>query len=382
VLWARSLNEIGTALGGGTALIDLSLESLEHAAGALTANRVDAELLITALRQEARLSAVGALFARAELLRAIRGQRALLDFPDALPPDQDLLFIIGPPRSGTATLLQALACFEEVRAPLTTELLYPQLVGHASASDCASVTLQDRLWDAVDPGFHVQHLNDGALPAECLPILACGFQSHHWTGCYGVPTYAQHLRNTQCADALLLHRRFATRLAESTGADLLVFKSPSHWHLIDGLARVYPSSRFVLLDRPLESAIASYARLLMTIRRMRSAHVETTEVHADAEQEFREGLGRVEQAIQTGTLSVERIRRVDFSHTMQAPLRSARAVLQWAGHGPSDSANVDARPAAPVVREQQHAMRRQASPDLRSAQARVRALIPAITLEP
>jgi hypothetical protein len=162
------------------------------------------QILIDSLRNEAKLSGVGAILARMELIRAIRGRKALVgwssstngeqsgsDSPSSLAP----LFIIGGARSGTSALLRHLGNWHDVRAPSTVEILHPEVLdSDPPGGDLVrSVTLQDRLWDLLDPSFSSQHLNRGDLPSECLPIFSCGFQSHHWTGCYRVPSLRQVL---------------------------------------------------------------------------------------------------------------------------------------------------------------------------------------------
>jgi len=358
--WYESLNEIGSFLGGAEAVADLELESLIRGAG-VTREALDMsdevladfEQLIAALRNEARLSVVGALLARIELLRALRARAVLMSngMPGGVSRSEDdpladrtVVFIIGGPRSGTSGLQRWMANWADVHTPSTVDVLYPQFIGTAHGPELlASVTIQDRLWDAIDAGFIHQHLNRGDLPAECLPVLCAGFISHHWTGCYRLPTYEAHLRRRGSAHALQLHRAFAGRIASASEERVLLFKSPAHAPIMEDLLAAYPDARFVYIDREPSEVVLSHTRLLSTIRSMRSDHHDHEADTRAAEQVVTRSYRTIGRLADAGDLNESNFRLISYRDLLDGLGRVSKALSSWLSIKLSDLAMASLR---------------------------------------
>jgi hypothetical protein len=311
VTWVESLNETARALSGQPNLIPLERESFGCHELSDTAN--DAlDLLLKALHNEARLTGVGALLARMELLRGFRA-RAFLESElrqregDAqslgLEVSRRLLIIAGMARGGTTAFHQLIARSLGARAPSTAEVLYPSMLRYPQVDACESVTRQDALWDMIDPAFTKLHWNGGNLPAECVPILNASFLSHHWSGCYRIPTYAELLGQVSHAEAYELHAMFTELLSEVCVSELLVLKAPTHILNLSDILRRYPYVRLLIVDRDVGASLDSYHSLLRSLRGMRALAADDATDRADAVTYFKSAYTALNHGLSAGWLN-------------------------------------------------------------------------------
>lgn len=334
-LWARSLNEMGDSLGGPQSIIDLSAASLLRASGAESVPK-HLGLLLDCLTQEAHLSTVGAIMARSELVRALRFRRVLekehypkLDNTRA--SSSNLVFIIGFARSGTSLLQRALAQQVDINSPTTYEVLMPNLNDKSSVSEhIASATLQDELWNLLDPEFPAIHRNSGELPAECLPVQSASMLSHHWTGCYSVPTYEKHLDAETGNEPFREHLSFCERLLRRRPSSLLLLKSPAYARQIRSLISIYPDAKFILLIRSLKDAVESHARLLKSIRFMRSTDASVLDASSlDAVRYFDTSIRSIKAELDQEDLNRDNLYAVSYDSLVSAPRKTVRNILSW-----------------------------------------------------
>jgi Sulfotransferase family len=333
-LWIEAVNETAATLGPSW-LIPLSRESIVGDMP-LTAQSSEAvDVLLRSLREEAGLSGVGLLFARIELLRAVRARsvlsRASQGLSAAHPGPSRVVFIAGFARCGTSALQQALAAQAGFHAPMTAHVLYPESIGSPMGSWIQSVTSQDKLWDLADPCFSRLHVNRGDLPAECLPILSAAFTSNHWTGCYRVPSYAEHLAGIDIAEALGLHRTFAFLIASASGARCLVFKAPTHILRISEILAAYPSARIVVIDREIPLSLNSHWRLLRSLRSMRSAEANDALDLQDAVKYFQSAYGALSAGLHSGLLSANNLCVVSAESLEYRPDTVMAQLCEWLG---------------------------------------------------
>ncbi|MCP5013743.1 MAG: sulfotransferase [Ketobacter sp.] len=339
--WYDALNEIANHLGGAEVISDLSPESLAKAGGGEFIGEAPFEALIRSLREEADLSGVGAILARTEIIRAIRARLALSkasskhffsQYEVIKPSKLKPLFIIGGARSGTSALLRHLVGWPDVRAPFTVEILCPETIGSDQIGTelVQSVTLQDRVWDLLEPSFTSQHLNRGDLPSECLPILNCGFQSHHWTGCYRVPSYSNYLAGSKFESSLSFHQVFASCLAVSAKGQLLVFKSPAYALIVSLILKAYPGARFVFIHRDPVKVASSHARLLATLRRMRSRNVNSFQSDvSDAIEHVEETYISLCRAIDSGKLHHSNLKVFSYEQLLTNVAKLSSELRSW-----------------------------------------------------
>ncbi|MES9988234.1 MAG: sulfotransferase [Candidatus Thiodiazotropha endolucinida] len=336
--WVDSINEIGEMIGGSSNLVEISKQSLCEDRGN------DAELcineslgiLINALNEEAQLTAVGRFMARVELLRSVRGYRYLNRMAEnRWNPVDDIAtyFIIGGLRSGTSLLLRTLAESQYFRAPYTWELIHPEYIGDErrdKARLIESVTMQDRLWDLVNPEFTRQHLNRGDLPAECLPIMNCGFQSMHWTGCYEVPSYRKHLKSVGFRDAYRIHSIFRSLLVKGSDSQAMLFKAPAHAISLADLLTRYPHARFIYILRSPLDVLSSYKRLISSLRLMRTKEANNKLLDNDCEADVVDSIRPIIDLVSSGVLNRTNFFAIRYS-TLSGNLKtSVASIEEWA----------------------------------------------------
>ena len=289
--WVDGLNAHGPAVGGAEYLVSLETDDLLAAARASTGLddfggeswRPHFDVLVHALRTEARLTVAGRIVARTELLRALR-QRLLLaalwaDDPTILEePIVQPVFVVGTGRSGTSILHELLALDPANRTPRTWELFHP---GEALGPDVESVRgvghLVHAFWAELQPAYEAMHHNDGEEPNECIFATMLEFLSDQWGGTYEIPTYSAYLVDADLTEAYRYHRKVLQTLQRRVRAERWVLKAPSHLGRLRTLFAVYPDARVVQIHRDPLKTVPSTISLMGTIRSMRS---ETVDVDA------------------------------------------------------------------------------------------------------
>lgn len=166
--------------------------------------------LCTALVEEARLHAVGAALARAEILRTLVNRLRIV--AAGPPPDAPAIrpwVVCGTARSGTSILHELLALDPSARTPRAWEV-FDSVPAPGPVPDpmrVARIDREVRLWDRITPEYLAMHENGGALPIECIFLTAHEFASEHWSGVHDVPTYSKWLVRADLRNAYRWHRR-------------------------------------------------------------------------------------------------------------------------------------------------------------------------------
>ncbi len=238
------------------------------------------DVLVEALRTEARLTLAGRIVARTELLRALRQRLLLAAAWDADPsildePIVEPIFVVGTGRSGTSILHELLSLDPTSRTPATWELLHPGEVLGAGA-DAARKVGHDvhSFWADLQPAYDAMHHNDGDEPNECIFATMLEFLSDQWGGTYEVPTYSAYLVATDQTEAYRYHRRVLQTLQRRQRGDRWVLKAPSHLSQLRTLFAVYPDARVVQIHRDPLKSVPSTISLMGTLRSMRGASVD------------------------------------------------------------------------------------------------------------
>ena len=286
--WLQRLNAHGAAVGGAEHLVSLDPEDLLDAARSSTGLddfgggtwRPHFEVLVHALRTEARLTVTGRVVARTELIRALR-QRLLLSAAWARDPailDEEIrapVFVVGTGRSGTSILHELLALDPSNRVPFTWELLHPGEAVGARAEHARHVGHEvHSFWADLAPEYASMHHNAGDEPNECILATALEFLSDQWGGTYEIPTYSAYLVATDQIEAYRYHRRVLQTLQRGTHVDRWVLKAPSHLAQLRTLFAVYPDARVIQIHRDPLKTVPSTISLMGTIRSMRCEEVD------------------------------------------------------------------------------------------------------------
>lgn len=354
-IWVENLNALGTNLGGAEHLVALDADSLLAAATQATGLedfggdswRKPFAILIAALRDEARLHALGRLLTRAEIVRLLCNRLRLVDCwkrtPEILAQTIDAPIIItGTARSGTSILLELLAQDPANRCPATWEIFYsvppPERATYASDPRIATTDREVTLWHEIRPEYLTMHANGGALPNECIFLMAHDFASNHFSGVLDVPSYAAWLQRSDLRPAYRFHRDQLKLLQWRCRGEHWVLKAPSHLGTLPALFAVYPDARIVLTHRDPTKTIASTVSLITALRRMRSDHVDVGKLAREMAFGIPLGLAKVMRERASGAVPDRHFVDLRFHDLMRDPIAALRGLYARLGRNLSAGA--------------------------------------------
>ena len=237
--------------------------------------------LCRALEDEAQLTLMGRLVARAELLVWL-GNRLRLSAlwksrPEILAAELAApVFITGLPRSGTSILHELLATDKRLRAPLSWEALHPcpsERSDEKPPPDPALVERADQLlclWERLAPEYRAMHKMGARLPCECGLLMANTLISDHIAALYQIPSYHQAMAGWPLGPVYGWHRRLLSTLQWREPLRPWLLKAPAHLSFLPQLFEAYPDARVIQTHRDPLQCMASTASLLGTIYWMRS----------------------------------------------------------------------------------------------------------------
>jgi hypothetical protein len=295
-------------------------------------------VLIDAIAREARLTTLGRLLTRAELLRtlvnrlrveAVHAQQPAL----AVAPVTTPLFITGTARSGTSILHELLAQDPGLRAPRAWEVLYsvpPPAPGDEAGTDArvATTDREVRLWDQIAPEYLTMHENGGDLPLECIFLTAHELASEHFSGVLDVPSYAAWMAAADLRPAYAWHRRHLQELQARTGPSSWVLKAPSHLSALPALFATYPDAWVVQTHRDPARTVASTVSLMATLRRMRSDEVDSVRLARVMAKGMALLLDRVDELRASGAVPAARFVDVSYRELVTDPLHTIARVYE------------------------------------------------------
>jgi Sulfotransferase family len=261
-LGLRLLNAAGGALhAAGVPLVRLDEASLLRAATRVTALsdlgdehfREPFRHLLASFEQEARLTTLGRIIARRDLIRLLvnrlRVQAVWSTHPElAAGTITGPLFVLGLPRTGTSILHELLAQDPAHRVPMSWEVMHPYPPPEAATfSTDARIDQVDRHLAGIDrliPDFKAVHPMGARLPQECVAITAHDFASMQFHTTNRLPSYQAWLDEADLTWVYQNHRRWLQYLQWKAPANRWVLKSPGHLWALDALLTVYPDAQF------------------------------------------------------------------------------------------------------------------------------------------
>ena len=243
--------------------------------------RAALDALAAALDSEARLSLMGRLVARAELLVWLQNRLRLTALwrarPEILATGLTApVFITGLPRSGTSILHELMATDPRLRVALSWEALHPsprEAGGEKPAPDPAVIEHADQLlclWERLAPEYQSMHKMGGQLPCECGLLMANTLISDHIAALYQAPSYHQAMSGWPMGPVYAWHRRILQTLQWREPRRPWLLKAPAHLSFLLQIFETYPDARVIQTHRDPMQCMASTASLLGTIYWMRS----------------------------------------------------------------------------------------------------------------
>ena len=266
-------------------------------------------LVLHCLETEARLTLIGRLVARHDLLGLLTNRLRLAEDRKRHPgiASQRItrpFFIIGLPRTGTTLLHHLISQDPASRAPQAWEVMAPSPPPEEARYetdpriDDAERKLQWLDWLA--PDFKAIHPLGARLAIECIAILSHSFLSSRFHTTYRVPSYQAWLKKQDMRPAYAYHRRFLEHLQWRTRGDRWVLKAPAHFYALDALLAIYPDALVVQTHRDPLTVLGSVASLTLSLQSAFAEPLDLTEIGREVVQSWTEGLARAMRVRRAG----------------------------------------------------------------------------------
>ncbi len=306
-------------------------------------------LLLDGLEKEARLSLLGRMIARADLLRTLENRLGLVDLLKRHPeiteqPVERPLFVVGPPRSGTTIFHDLLAMDTDNRVPLSWEASYPlpppETATYHTDPRIARVQADLDRVDKLMPEFKTMHPMGARRAQECVSITSHDFTSMVYYVQFNVPTYDRWVMNCDMQSALKWHRRFLQVLQWKCPGKRWALKSPQHmWHL-EFIHREYPDALFVQTHRDPVKTVISMSNLAAALQGLSSDHADLRTVTACYAKGLAQGYNNTVAYRKSGKLPDAQVVDLYFRDFMQDQVGTVRRAYAHFGLNLPDEAAV------------------------------------------
>ena len=234
--------------------------------------------LVESCRSTAGLNSTGATVLHKAAVRHLRNLITLQAYVEAHPaslavPLRTPLVVTGLPRTGTTLLHNLLAVDPAHRVLRLWEALSP-VPASGDGPDPAATEQRARAarwleaFYGMVPEFRAIHGASPDGPEECDALLQNSFASQHFDDMFDARDYS-----TWLATASLDHeyRHYAQQLrvlaVTTPPGTTWALKSPSHLGHLDALRRALPGCTVLVCHRHPREAVASYASLILALRR-------------------------------------------------------------------------------------------------------------------
>jgi hypothetical protein len=296
--------------------------------------------LVESLRAEARLTLVGQLAARHDLIRLLVNRLQMEEDRKRNPEiaEEEIrrpIIITGLPRTGTTLLHSLLALDPASRVPLTWETLYP------SPPPQTATYYTDRRIDLADrqiswfhrlvKGFDRIHPIGARLPEECLVILSHSFLSYQFETTHRLPSYLDWLKVQDLRPAYEVHRRYLQHLQWRCPGERWILKAPAHMFDFEAVFWAYPDACVVMTHRDPIEVTASNASLTATLRAAFSDDVDPFEVGPECSQRWAEAIGKALHSRDRGCAPAERFLDLYYADLLADPVSVVRKVYAHFG---------------------------------------------------
>jgi len=247
----------------------------------------------------------------------------------------DVVFVIGLPRTGSTVLGQLLALNPETRYLRRWEAAEPCPPPDASAPNdprIEQIAARIAHFERVVPG-HAQLLprsgpND---VEEDSMLLECSFVSPTWEAAYRCPSYMDWLLSDEGnLDAgYAYHRRILKLLQWKWPAKRWMLRAPTHTLTIAALDRAYPGSRYVWTHRDPLAVITSVCSLLTMVREAFVTNPEPMELGPIVGRNWAHGVNCAMRF--RDDIGAHRFLDVSHREQLRDPLAVVSEVHEWLG---------------------------------------------------
>lgn len=296
--------------------------------------------LLDAFEREARLTLLGRVIARTDVVRLlanrlwmteVRRRHPGIDAGDVRRP----IVIVGLPRTGTTILHELMAQDPANRVPMTWEVMHPWPPPERATYDTdPRIAEVERHFAGVErliPGFQSMHPMGARLPQECVALTAHDFATMLFSTTHDVPGYQAWLDAADLRWVYASHRRQLQYLQWRCPAERWVLKSPGHLWALDALLAVYPDACVVHTHRDPLRVVASLASLVALLRALASDHVDRTAIGREWTERLADGLARATAIRDRGLAPTASVVDVHFRDFMRDEVGTVRRIYEHFG---------------------------------------------------
>jgi hypothetical protein len=294
------------------------------------------DILLSSLRDEARLNAKGEAFIYHRITGYL-GQRLQVEDWYRRHPEIDEvplkapLIGLGLPRTGSTALSLLLAQDPDVRYLRQWESTQP--CPPPSTVQGVDPRIPPDKGEVLGTRRHVP--GDARGPMECHELMALDFKSHIFQSFARVPSYSAWLvEEADLTAALAYERRVLKLLAWGEPTRPWRLKCPSHILWLDHLNRVFPDAQFVMTHRDPTDVILSVADLYADIIGMFTDDIDRPYIGRLNVEHWSTGIARAMQFRAAG--NDERFYDIDFRAMQADPIGEVRGLYRWLGQPVSE----------------------------------------------
>jgi hypothetical protein len=345
----RAANLTGRGLRGlGITPVSLDERSLLDAACRATglddfggdAFREPLRLVLEGLETEARLTLLGRVVARRDLLGLLTNRLRLAEDRKRHPgiAEQGIarpFVIIGLPRTGSTILHHLISQDPASRAPQAWEVMTPSPPPESASYDSdpriAEAERKLQWLDWLAPDFKAIHPLGARLAIECIAILAHSFMASRFHTTYRMPAYQAWLKKQDMRPAYVYHRQFLQHLQWRTRAERWVLKAPAHLYALDALLAIYPDALVVQTHRDPRMVLGSVASLTLSLQSAFAEPLDLAEIGREVVQSWSEGLERGMHVRHSDPAGARRFFDVRYQQLLADPIGTVRQIYQHFG---------------------------------------------------
>jgi hypothetical protein len=295
------------------------------------------EILVKALRDEARLNERGEGFIYGRIGMHLRQRLAVEDWYRRHPEIDDVpvdapLFGLGLPRTGSTVLSFLLAQDPNIRYLRSWESSQPCPPPSTVVGDDARIPPEQR---TVLVGSRNHVPTDIHGPMECLDLMALDFKSQIFQAFAQIPTYSEWLvGEADYTSTYAYERRVLKLLAWGEPNRPWRLKSPAHVLALDHLDRAFPDARFVMTHRDPTDVLLSVADVYADIAGGFTDHLDRRYLGELNVGHWSVGIDRAVTFRDSG--ADHRFFDIDFRAMLTDPIGEVRRLYAWLGEPVSE----------------------------------------------
>mgnify|MGYP006143795513 CR=1 FL=1 len=339
--WVRRINIMADSVGGAEHMISLDVEEMVQLAQSITGlsdfgsfdgdwrSRLDA--MVAAIEAEAKLSVIGRLQTRQEILRSLQTRlfmtKKLADHPAILDEVIEAPIIVtGQGRSGTSILFELLTLDPDARSIAAWQATNPVPQTDDVAQLMAQTECEQEFWADIQPEYATVHEHRSDLPVECITSMMPSFASFQWWIESDLQTWMPDF-----VAALQFHTVFLKIMQFEQPKKTWVLKTPVYLPVLDLVYQFFPDAWVLLTHRDPMKTLPSGMSTLSSVRWQRSETVDLERLIAGGAASY-DLMVHVKQRRDAGDFP-DRIADVHFLDQLRDPVGGIRAAYEKMGRG-------------------------------------------------